>query len=270
MKKGLLILSLLFFPFLSQAAISYDNDIDTSGSGATLTQSLTIDTCDNRMLYVWASTYKAGGTTAPTGVTYDGFAMTQFSTENTFLSGQIKENVWFLADPNAGTNDIVITAGTTADEIGLIAVSYCGVVQESPSNIDRFNTTATNHESTLTVLENSWLAIVGRNRINTMSTYGSGSNTLRMQAAALAYGDSNGPLAAGSASIGLGTTGSSEFGSWAWEIEEAVESTPPVATSTATSTNEILYSDWLFVNGVIIFLLSFMAWGLLFSPFKKK
>lgn len=38
----------------------------------------------------------------------------------------------------------------------------------------------------------------------------------------------------------------------------------------ATTTTEILYKDWMLVNGVIIFFLSFIGWGLLFSPIKEK
>jgi len=38
----------------------------------------------------------------------------------------------------------------------------------------------------------------------------------------------------------------------------------------SATTTAITYGDWLFVNAIIIFLLSFIAIGLFFSPFKKK
>jgi len=38
----------------------------------------------------------------------------------------------------------------------------------------------------------------------------------------------------------------------------------------ATTTTEILYKDWIFVNSIQIFLLSFIAIGLLFSPLKQR
>jgi len=43
-----------------------------------------------------------------------------------------------------------------------------------------------------------------------------------------------------------------------------------VASSTASTTQFVTYNDWIFVNAVIIFLVSFIFIGLLFSPLNKK
>lgn len=53
-----------------------------------------------------------------------------------------------------------------------------------------------------------------------------------------------------------------------WTCEELGSTTECVVT--ATTTPHIQYSDWLYINSIIIFILSFLVWGYLWSTFKVK
>lgn len=54
----------------------------------------------------------------------------------------------------------------------------------------------------------------------------------------------------------------------AFTVEEG-ESEPPATTTPTTTPSTITKQEWLFVNGVIIFLLAFPFWSLVFRPVRK-
>lgn len=70
-----------------------------------------------------------------TGVTYGGVAMTKIADSNVNGYG-VYGNMWYLSNPSAGANDVVITVGGSVYIRGT-ALSYSGVDTDSP--IDAFN-----------------------------------------------------------------------------------------------------------------------------------
>lgn len=64
------------------------------------------------------------------------------------------------------------------------------------------------------------------------------------------------------------TAGTDPAGDVALNECVAPTSTPPFATGTTTDT--ILYGDFMVVSAIIVFLISFITWSFFFSPFNKK
>ncbi|KKL90130.1 hypothetical protein LCGC14_1907760 [marine sediment metagenome] len=111
----------------SGGTVTYDA---VSTGGATST-SLTIShTCTgaNRYLTVGVSTT---GAAAPTGVTYDGSAMTKL-VEDTTTAGAIC-SIWGIKNPSTGANNIIISMGGSVDIRGG-GISFTSVDQTTPTN----------------------------------------------------------------------------------------------------------------------------------------
>lgn len=202
-------------------AIGYDTtNVATHAisSGATLTFSHTC-TGSQRFLVVEVD-MSTNGAGAPTGVTYNGVAMTLMGT--IFSYGQ----VWYLANPASGANNVVVDLNNTIF-YRVYSRSYTGVAQTSP--IDSFlNTNASSTTSvtapTTVVASNCWLLGFGINGGPNTATQTIGSNRTdrngKNNAVALptdansSIADSNGTIATGSQSIIFSQlTGANSFNS---------------------------------------------------------
>ena len=69
----------------------------------------------------------------PTGVTYDGVAMTKQVSKKDYE--RLKLTLWTLIAPNTGTNNIVVTAGTTDGPSAVRGISFTGLNQTSMWNL---------------------------------------------------------------------------------------------------------------------------------------
>lgn len=156
---------------VANAAIVFD--AKSSGSNAnvtTLTVSHTV-TGSNTILFVSVGTKDGGGGAAVSGVTYNGVAMTNVSTQN--ISSAFYQDLWYLVNPSTGTNNIVASfGGVSADQAVLSAASYTGVLQISPlttANTNQ-NSSANSLSSTITTgVDNSFV-------VSSVAFDGDGSN----------------------------------------------------------------------------------------------
>ena len=69
----------------------------------------------------------------PTGVTYDGVAMTKQVSKKDYE--RLRLTLWTLIAPNTGTNNIVVTAGTTDGPSAVRGISFTGLNQTSMWNL---------------------------------------------------------------------------------------------------------------------------------------
>lgn len=112
------------------AAIAFDaKSSGTSVAAATLTFAHTVGGGANRLLLVATSDYD-GTVNQPTGVTYNGVALTKIG--GLASAGNDVATLWGLKNPPSGTFNVVITwAGTPGNGIGG-ASSWTGVDQTTP------------------------------------------------------------------------------------------------------------------------------------------
>ncbi|KKK75169.1 hypothetical protein LCGC14_2876440, partial [marine sediment metagenome] len=100
-------------------AISFDATADSGVTGnTTLTYSHTVGTIDNTYLLVGVS---ATGGTDPSGVTYNGVAMTKITSGSS--NSTVNVSIWGLAAPTTGANNVVVTFAGAVDMVGG-SVSY--------------------------------------------------------------------------------------------------------------------------------------------------
>jgi len=121
-------------------AIDDDSSAYASGGGTSLTWSHTVSGSD-RVLFVGCANRAA----QPTGVTYNGDAMTSVFTDDRvgtyFVSG------WVLINPDTGTHDIVVSYSGSTEERGGYGLSFTGAHQTTavgtPTTGDNYGTTST-------------------------------------------------------------------------------------------------------------------------------
>jgi len=91
----------------------------------------------NRLLIVMAHALRTGSNTflAPTGITYNGDALTSIAAAN---SGSGGVSLWYLINPASGNNNTVVTYGQTATVFRGSAQFFYGVRQTEP--IGQFDT----------------------------------------------------------------------------------------------------------------------------------
>ena len=94
-----------------------------------------------------------------TGITYNGVALTQLSTQT--QSTAWIQDVWYLINPSTGANNIIASlSAASTDGIVISAASYTGVKQTSPFTTagQDSNTSASSlSASTTTSVDNSWV-----------------------------------------------------------------------------------------------------------------
>ena len=99
-----------------------------SGSN-TFTNFMTIAANADRVLYVWVGT-NDGGAAIPTGVTWNGVAMTKIA-ECTTMSDQ-SMSLWRLINPDSGLRDLVVSSSLSFVAFVVLAASLYGVDQTTP------------------------------------------------------------------------------------------------------------------------------------------
>ena len=113
-------------------AIAIGNNSTTNGDNqTTLTRSHTVAVGANRLLV--AVVTADGGASAPTGVTWDGDALTLLGGNE--VASPPRAWVYYRIAPKEGTYDVVATWGTGVDYQALAVINYTGVHQTSPLSV---------------------------------------------------------------------------------------------------------------------------------------
>lgn len=173
----------------------------TAGSPVTLSHTCT---GSNRILIVFVFD-SAGSTHGTTGVTYNGVAMTQIGTAQTYPSGAVSStSAWYLIAPATGVNTISV-ATTTASSTSIISMSYTGAKQSGQPDSsfkDLYNTTGhtTWSLSTTVVASNCWL-VAGMVDDSNAPTAGSGTTMRQNSGSGFGGFDSNGTVSTGSQTL---------------------------------------------------------------------
>jgi hypothetical protein len=138
--RRLLILACLLWAVPVSAQVTFDAATATTATAqASLTFSHTTGGGSNRVLAVvipaWSSTE---GNSLPSGVTYNGVAMTLII--NALDNGN-RVTIWGLSAPASGAHNVVVTFAGTVDEISAYAITVTGAHQTTAL---AFNTAAQN------------------------------------------------------------------------------------------------------------------------------
>ena len=148
-------------------AIAFDAKYNsvTPGTATSLTYSHTCTGSDLILVVGVLNVPPSGSASAPTGVTYNGDAMTKI-TDKSSGSGRQKNSLWYLINPDTGTHDVVVTLGGN-NYIGAISCSYTGVAQsgaldvyEAAADSDNERSTPSSpHQITVTTTEDNELLV---------------------------------------------------------------------------------------------------------------
>ena len=111
----------------ANAAIAYNTNTGSSGSGTSLTYAHTVPV-DNPILFVAVRNNVPARTV--TGVTYAGDAMTQAAFETISGTGDRNAYLYYMEAPTTGNNNVVVSI-SSSDTIYSSALSYTGVAQSS-------------------------------------------------------------------------------------------------------------------------------------------
>lgn len=139
--------------YQSDGGIVFDNktynNTNVSSGGGTQTFSFTVGNNSNRMLIVFVATGASSGTNATPTVTYAGVSMTAGNVQSQSTSQKLHS--FYLANPTTGSNNVVVTMGSSSTTVYLstAVMSYYNV-----SGIDTSQGTtgsATNLSSSYTV-----------------------------------------------------------------------------------------------------------------------
>ena len=174
------------------------------GGGSTATWTHTCTGTD-RVLFV--ATFNNDNGTYPTGVTYNGVAMTLVDQQVNDVSS-FYQSLWVIINPASGANSVVVTWASGAGINNCIASSYTGADQTTqPDSFNRGSATSATSitVSTTTVTDNAWL--VGHLRSSNVTISNGTNGTIRNFGNSLGsqgFADSAGALTpAGSKSMTL-------------------------------------------------------------------
>lgn len=105
----------------------------------------------NRALIVMHAAQHASTATAPSGVTYNGVAMTKIVDETT---GEWGVSLWYLVNPATGNNNVVVTHGGAMARMCTSAMDFYNVDQSSPirGSTDQNNATASSMSANQTTV----------------------------------------------------------------------------------------------------------------------
>lgn len=191
-------------------AIAFDAATGTTSTN-TNTNTFT-HTCSgtDRFLIVPCASLNNGALDAVTGVTYNGVAMTRLGSFYQVGTFNWIIYIYYLANPDSGTNNVVVTRNTSNGQTYGAAASYTGVDQITPidngvtSGTSTSPPTTTSHTSTT---DNSWFFLTHAN-VDANSTASTGA-TLRGTASFICTRfDSGGPVTpAGSYSMTISWPG---------------------------------------------------------------
>ena len=111
--------------------VAIDSSSSSSGSNvSSLTWSHTVSGA-NRLLVVGISR-RAYGSVSVSSATYNGVALTNSGSVQAGSGDFSRSEIWYLANPNTGTNNIVVTLSGGNDWIEAGAMSFTGVNQTTP------------------------------------------------------------------------------------------------------------------------------------------
>jgi hypothetical protein len=105
----------------------------SDGTGTTLTYAHTVAGATDLVLWCAVDSFRTGGPTDPTGVTYAAAALAEIAD---FLGGSGNDNpcsLWRRLAPATGANNVVVTHANSHD-ITAMTVSYSGVDQTTPND----------------------------------------------------------------------------------------------------------------------------------------
>ena len=163
-----------FFTPEVEAAIAFDN----AGGGSlvdAVTQTTAFNAGSGSSRLLWVGSVVRGQTTS--GVTYNAVSMTELTSNFTIGGSSDKVQLWYLAAPASGSNNVVITADSSTLINGGFS-SYTGAAQTGIPDAETSNTVST--ENTLsttvtTVADNSWAMLVARANSDDNANAGSGT-----------------------------------------------------------------------------------------------
>jgi hypothetical protein len=214
-------------------AIAYIGTAAATPSASPKTVSYTCGSGTNRCLVVVA--FDGTGTGIPSSVKYANVSMTPAAEgRNSFGGGLYKMNIYVLAGPVSGTNDVVIT-GT--GNWGCHILEFTGVDQTTPApdKTERTETTSnTNSTQTITVTYDNSMLVASTSEDGTTSISG-GTNTTKVQESGQvrASGYSTTVVAAGSRSLAW-SEGTCNWGGAIIALKEAASGTAYTATPSGT------------------------------------
>jgi hypothetical protein len=207
-------------------AIAYDNSAGAANNLNTVSY-----TNGGDLLFVHIG--QNSGTSDPTTITYGGDSLTKLQTQSGTGSGNPARDssLWYISNPKTGVNSFAVT-GTDANVY--LIISFSGTNGYTPTNYGQGKgQTGTDPNSTytgtLTVSQNSWLAIFTTASDATHDmTAGTGTTVRTTGHDSSNYnwgcGDSNGTLAAGSQSLTLNWISASNYAGSIVEIKIAASS----------------------------------------------
>lgn len=105
----------------SVGTVAVDTSTSHSGSGTSLTKSMTIAANSNRVLVVHVGTYSSQQ--VPSGVTWNGVALTLAGSVQGGNDNSVRSSIWYLVNPAAGTYNLVVSVGSSCS-INLGATSF--------------------------------------------------------------------------------------------------------------------------------------------------
>lgn len=219
-------------------AIAYDNSTQKveSGSVSSTTFSHTVGTGSARYLVV-GTVFRGGTNRIATAVTYNGVAMTKIGSDQT-NAGACNSNIWGLANPASGTNDVVVTYSGSGNTMQVVASSYTGVNQTSAVDTNNGTTgSGTTFSPTVTTTaDNCWVILNAGSDAKSAAISGLGT-TRQTVTTIQVFGDSNGPITpAGAATFTVTQTS----GAWSYEIVALIPAASFTATDTCTGTDTFL------------------------------
>lgn len=233
------ILFILFLGFAHQANAAIAVNATSTGAESSSSSKTWAHTVSGANTILFVSGWIRGNGVNPTGVTYNGVAMTQIGTNlvvSTFYYDKIF--LYYLIAPTTGTNNVVVSFGGT-NYNATIAISYTGAKQSGvpdaatengPTSTDYLTTTLT------TIADNCWTLLVGFGK-NMQQTAYTGS-TYRIGAGATIF-DSNGvitPPAAYSMTFKVRADGGSENA-----VAQMISFAPAVAAAPPSIESDILW-----------------------------
>ena len=205
----------------AEAAIAFDSATEDKTAAATsLTYAHTTSGTD-RFLYVALTTLSNNHT--GTAATYNGTGMTVVEQNVVVFSSTWQHHGFQLANPDSGTNNVVVSANVVSFSLRSGAVSYTGVDQTNP--IQTSNTGSSGSGGTmnisLTTSNDGWFVISGAN-VDTAWSAGATTDTLRASYSGLAdIADSGNDITAGTTNAQMAHVGTRGYGGIAFALEEA-------------------------------------------------
>lgn len=229
-------------------AIAYDSSSAKSTTGWISGSSITwAHTCSGSNRFLVVGVYHSYNGDRITGVTYNGVAMTRINTR-ALASGTIY--LYGLANPDTGTNNIVVSLSASDSYMGAFATSFTGVNQTGQPEV---NTTATNTGVTGTIsvtptTANSWCVTFFRNNQgNALSDRTNFTSRNAYVGGGMDFGDTDGGVSASELTIQETQNGTSAC---IWNMATCVLA--PAITTNIKKVNNVAYANIKKINGVPI------------------